>query len=391
APVLVDICSSAAVSLCQNGGTCLNRGNSFSCQCTDGWTGPQCDQNDPVLSAPVLVKSPQTTFAQLFSETVLECGAVGNPQPLITWFKDGLEMMGATTKTLVIGEVDLSDRAAYHCTAVNPQGSVTSEVAYLNIMGLAQYAVVVISVETDLSEVDKWFDVNIEGTDTDIGGSGRKVNVLCMDSFNQTGEETWSSFISLQSVDGEDPKLPQVAEGISNLLTTAGDELRIELFLYDITRTDGCPEVTTILFNSTDFELPWPELPYGGLAEISCPCNAATLPLSASRRCAGNIAGGVAEWAEPDDSQCHFTEATRILCSVPDIEELSSVTDHPEDLGTLEVFLSAVNIRLFSDNTTTGNATRSDEVLAAIDHLLSAPPEVLQQSQLEFNSSTLYV
>ena len=155
APVLVDICSSAAVSLCQNGGTCLNRGNSFSCQCTDGWTGPQCDQSktclspslnlryphfslckdDPVLSAPVLVKSPQTTFAQLFSETVLECGAVGNPQPLITWFKDGLEMMGATTKTLVIGEVDLSDRAAYHCTAVNPQGSVTSEVAYLNIMG----------------------------------------------------------------------------------------------------------------------------------------------------------------------------------------------------------------------------------------------------------------
>ena len=33
------------------------------------------------------------------------------------------------------------------------------------------------------------------------------------------------------------------------------------------------------------------------------------------------------------------------------------MTDHPEDLGTLEVFLSAVNIRLFSDNIMTGNAT----------------------------------
>lgn len=83
----------------------------------------------------MLLESPQTTFAQLFTETVLKCEAVGNPEPLITWFKDGLEIAGATLKTLVIGEVDLSDRGAYHCTAENSQGHVTSDLAYLNILG----------------------------------------------------------------------------------------------------------------------------------------------------------------------------------------------------------------------------------------------------------------
>ena len=34
---------------------------------------------------------------------------------------------------------------------------------------------------------------------------------------------------------------------------------------------------------------------------------------------------------------------------------------------------------------------RSDDVLAAIDHLLSAPPEILEESQQQFNTSTLYV
>ena len=200
APVSVDICSSVAVDLCLNGGTCLSRGDSYSCQCPDGWTGAQCDQSKPVsppplppsnfgissllshskgnqfLSAPVLVRSPQTTFAQLFTEVVLECNVEGNPEPIVTWFRDGLEIVGATQERLVIEEMDLSDRARYHCTAKNSQGSVTSDKAYLNIQGgyiytphlfgrfsvfvplsgLAQYAVSVQSLESNLASVDKW-------------------------------------------------------------------------------------------------------------------------------------------------------------------------------------------------------------------------------------------
>ena len=93
-------------------------------------------QGDPQLSAPVLVKPPQTVFAELYTDVELECEAVGNPEPVLTWFRDGLEIEGATQKTLVVDEVGISDRAVYHCTAANSQGSVTSDGAYLNIIGL---------------------------------------------------------------------------------------------------------------------------------------------------------------------------------------------------------------------------------------------------------------
>lgn len=87
------------------------------------------------LSAPVLLSPPQTIFVERFSETVLDCNVIGNPEPFITWYKDGLEMIGATQKNLVIDEVDLLDRAAYQCTAVNNRGNVTSDTAYVNIRG----------------------------------------------------------------------------------------------------------------------------------------------------------------------------------------------------------------------------------------------------------------
>ena len=30
---------------CKNGGTCLSGGESYSCQCKSGWTGPTCEQD----------------------------------------------------------------------------------------------------------------------------------------------------------------------------------------------------------------------------------------------------------------------------------------------------------------------------------------------------------
>ena len=83
----------------------------------------------------MLLKSPQSTFAQHLVDVVFECDAIGNPEPVITWYKDGLEIIGATQKMLVIVEVDLLHRATYYCTAINSLGNVTSEEAYLNIRG----------------------------------------------------------------------------------------------------------------------------------------------------------------------------------------------------------------------------------------------------------------
>ena len=36
----VDECSS---SPCQNGGTCIDAVNSYTCDCVDGWTGTNCE------------------------------------------------------------------------------------------------------------------------------------------------------------------------------------------------------------------------------------------------------------------------------------------------------------------------------------------------------------
>lgn len=87
-------------------------------------------------SPPVLLTSPRTSFVQWLSDPALDCDVTGNPEPLITWYKDGVEMRGATQRRLSVVEVDFLDRAAYHCTAHNSLGNVTSDVAYLNIRGL---------------------------------------------------------------------------------------------------------------------------------------------------------------------------------------------------------------------------------------------------------------
>ena len=100
----------------------------------------------------------------------------GNPEPVITWYKDDMEIIGATRNELIIPEADLADRAMYYCTASNSLGSVTSEQAFLNIKGklsivlmlskqtssnhlgtgVVQYAFTVNTREEELFAVDEW-------------------------------------------------------------------------------------------------------------------------------------------------------------------------------------------------------------------------------------------
>ena len=90
---------------------------------------------NPVFSEPSIVEAPQTTFVGLHQSASFTCTVSGNPQPNITWYKDGREIPGQRLPRLRIAEVDLGDRGAYHCTATAREGSVTSDPAFLNIMG----------------------------------------------------------------------------------------------------------------------------------------------------------------------------------------------------------------------------------------------------------------
>lgn len=82
-----------------------------------------------------MMEAPQTTFVGLYQSASFTCTVSGNPQPNITWYKDGREILGQRLPRLRIAEVDLADRGAYHCTASAREGSVTSDSAFLNIMG----------------------------------------------------------------------------------------------------------------------------------------------------------------------------------------------------------------------------------------------------------------
>jgi len=84
--------------------------------------------------APVIESAPMTTFLRLYQRLVLMCTASGNPQPTITWYKDGRMILGEISPLLVIEEVELSDRGVYHCTAINTQGNATSTEAYVNVI-----------------------------------------------------------------------------------------------------------------------------------------------------------------------------------------------------------------------------------------------------------------
>ena len=83
---------------------------------------------------PVIESGPMTTFLRLYQRLVLMCTASGNPQPTITWYKDGRMILGEISPLLVIGEVELSDRGVYHCTATSTQGTATSTEAYVNVI-----------------------------------------------------------------------------------------------------------------------------------------------------------------------------------------------------------------------------------------------------------------
>ena len=59
------------------------------------------------------------TFPSLNSRLALVCESAGDPEPTITWFKDDREIPGAISRTLVISEMELSNRGTYFCRAEN--------------------------------------------------------------------------------------------------------------------------------------------------------------------------------------------------------------------------------------------------------------------------------
>lgn len=79
----------------------------------------------------------------------LTCEAEGIPEPNITWYKDGKLLPREISNSLIITEVELTDRGSYRCHATNfdPYQPIStaetftdiSEEAIININGMIAY------------------------------------------------------------------------------------------------------------------------------------------------------------------------------------------------------------------------------------------------------------
>ena len=83
------------------------------------------------------------SFPELLMSVNLTCEAEGDPEPNITWFKDGVLLPEENRQMLTIREISLTDRGFYHCNASNfdpndPEttASVQSNETVINIKGI---------------------------------------------------------------------------------------------------------------------------------------------------------------------------------------------------------------------------------------------------------------
>lgn len=67
----------------------------------------------------------------------LTVSAAGVPSPTLQWRKDGSNISGATTATLSLSNIQLSDAGSYDCVATNTGGTATSNAAAITVTGPA--------------------------------------------------------------------------------------------------------------------------------------------------------------------------------------------------------------------------------------------------------------
>ena len=101
---------------------------------------------------------------------------------------------------------------------------------------------------------------------------------------------------------------------------------------------------------------------------MQCPCDTAPLPVMAFRRCAGNFVG-VVDWAEPDDSQCSFSDMTRQLCALPNVSNVFQLR-----LACREPFSSSALVQVKGKHGTIAHTNKSQECAYLYSYQLSVFP-----------------
>lgn len=77
---------------------------------------------------------PQSLMALAGSNVVLNVGATGNPAPFYQWQRDGTNLMGATSVTLMISNAQPANSCSYRVWVTNTIGSIYSQPATLSVL-----------------------------------------------------------------------------------------------------------------------------------------------------------------------------------------------------------------------------------------------------------------
>jgi len=83
---------------------------------------------------PTIAQQPQDTFAAPGGTATFMAAAAGTAPLSYSWQKNGNPITGATSPTLTLSNVQMSDQAGYRMVANNPYGSATSSVANLTVI-----------------------------------------------------------------------------------------------------------------------------------------------------------------------------------------------------------------------------------------------------------------
>ncbi len=90
---------------------------------------------------PVITTQPLSHAAFVGSSVSMICAVTATPTPTYQWQKGGINIPGATSSTLTLSNVQLSDAGSYGLVATNSNGSVTSRFARLVVLVSQQNAI----------------------------------------------------------------------------------------------------------------------------------------------------------------------------------------------------------------------------------------------------------
>lgn len=87
--------------------------------------------NTPTL--PVFTLQPSNVHTSLSSSALFTAAATGNPSPTYQWYRNGVAISGATSASLSIYPVEVTDLGSYTVVATNSVGATTSTAATLTV------------------------------------------------------------------------------------------------------------------------------------------------------------------------------------------------------------------------------------------------------------------